>query len=261
MEYNNIVDTYLGTSRIVPTRADFSLDFHEIEKAINEKTKAVLINSPNNPTGRVYAQEDLDALAKLLTDAGNRNGRPIYLVSDEPYRKIVYDGIEVPSIFNTYKESFVLTSFSKDLSLAGERIGYASVNPEMTHRDTMTQGMVIANRIGCVNAPGLMQKAIIPLLEESVDISLYQKKRDVLSEALGSFGYEFSKPEGAFYLFPKSLEEDDIAFVNALKEENILTVPGRGFGCPGYIRIAYCVADELIEKSLPGFERVIRKYR
>jgi aspartate aminotransferase len=261
MEYVNIVDTYLGVSRIVPTRPDFSLDLGEIQKALNDMTKAVLINSPNNPSGRVYNQEDLNELAKLLTEAGDRRGNPIYLVSDEPYRKIVYDGIEVPSIFNTYKESFVLTSFSKDLSLAGERIGYASANPEMTYRDTVTQGMVIANRIASVNAPGLMQRAVARVLHESVDISLYQRKRDMLCDALGSYGYEFSKPEGAFYLFPKSLEEDDVAFVNALKEENILTVPGRGFGCPGYVRIAYCVEDEVIEKSLPGFERVMRKYR
>lgn len=261
VDYHNVIDTYQGVPRIVPTRPDFSLDLEAIEKAIYPNTKAVLINSPNNPTGRVYSKKDIQELAGLLLQKSEKRGDPIYLVSDEPYRKIVYDGVSVPSIFDAYGESFVVTSFSKDLSLPGERIGYAAAHPQMTYRDIITRGMVISNRIGYVNAPGLMQKAVARVLKESVDISIYQRKRDRLCDAMGAFGYEFIRPQGAFYLFPKSLEEDDVAFVNVLKEENILTVPGRGFGCPGYFRIAYCVSDETIEKSLPGFEGVVKKYR
>ena len=262
VEYNNIIDTHRGVPKVVPTKPDFSLDLEAIERAFTENTKAVLINSPNNPTGRMYDEAELGELGKLLKRVSEKRGTPIYLVSDEPYRKIVYDGLKVPSIFNAYKESIVITSFSKDLSLAGERIGYASVNPEMTYADDILQGMVICNRVlGYVNAPAFMQRAITHLLEDSVDISIYQKKRDMLCDALGSFGYDFIKPEGTFYLFPKSLEEDDVAFVNVLKEENILTVPGSGFWGPGYFRIAYCVPDDVIERSLPGFERVIKKYR
>jgi len=262
VEYNNIIDTHQGVPKIVRTKPDFSLDFDALEEACSEKTKAVLINSPNNPTGKIYDEEELGELGKLLTRYSEKQGAPIYLVSDEPYRKIVYDGFTVPSIFNAYNESFVVTSFSKDLSLPGERIGYAAANPQMTYLKDISQGMVICNRVlGYVNAPALMQRAVTHLLEESVDISIYQKKRDLLCDALGSFGYDFFKPHGTFYLFPRSLEEDDVAFVNVLKEENILTVPGSGFGGPGYFRIAYCVADDVIEGSLPGFERVIKKYR
>lgn len=262
VEYNNIIDTHQGVPKIVPTRPDFSLDLDALEKACTENTKAVLINSPNNPTGKIYDEEELGELGKLLARVSEKQGSPIYLVSDEPYRKIIYDGFKVPSIFNAYKESFVVTSFSKDLSLPGERIGYAAANPDMSYIEDISQGMVICNRVlGYVNAPALMQRAVAHLLEDSVDISVYQKKRDMLCDALGSFGYDFIKPHGTFYLFPRSLEDDDVKFVNVLKEENILTVPGSGFGGPGYFRIAYCVPDDVIERSLPGFERVIKKYR
>lgn len=261
VEYSNIIDTYQGTAVIVPTGPGFSLYLDVVEKALTERTKAVLINTPNNPTGKVYSEEELQGLADLLTRASKKIGSPVYLVSDEPYRKIVYDGIAVPSVFNVYRESLVVTSFSKDLSLPGERIGYAALNPEMTFRNVISRGMVISNRIGYVNAPALMQRAVARVLNESVDVRQYQKKRDMLCDALASYGYSFDRPQGAFYLFPRSLEKDDAAFVNVLKEENILTVPGRGFGCPGYFRIAYCVADEVIERALPGFERVSKRYR
>jgi len=262
VEYNNIIDTHQGVPMIVPTRPDFSLDLEALEKSCTEKTKAVLINSPNNPTGKIYSEEELRELGRLLKRVSEKKGSPIYLVSDEPYRKIVYDGFTVPSIFNAYKDSFVVTSFSKDLSLPGERIGYAAANPDMSYIEDISQGMVICNRVlGYVNAPALMQRAVAHLLEDSVDISVYQKKRDMLCDALGSFGYDFIKPHGTFYLFPRSLEDDDVTFVNVLKEENILTVPGSGFGGPGYFRIAYCVPDDVIERSLPGFERVIKKYQ
>jgi aspartate aminotransferase len=262
VEYNYYLDNHQGVPVVVRTRADFSLDLGAIEEAFTEKTRAILINSPNNPTGKVYTEGELEELGKLLADYSRKFAQPIYLVSDEPYRKIVYDGTTVPSIFNVFKESFVVTSFSKDLSLPGERIGYAVVNPNISDKDMITSGMVLCNRVlGYVNAPALMQRAVSVLLEDSVDVSLYQKKRDTLCEGLASCGYEFHKPEGAFYLFPRTPIEDDVAFVSALQEENILTVPGSGFGGPGYFRIAYCVSDSTIEKALPGFERVMGRFK
>ena len=262
VEYNFYLDNHQGVPVVVGTKPAFSLDLEAIEDAVTEKTKAVLINSPNNPTGKVYTEGELQELGRLLLEQGQKRGQPIYLISDEPYRKIAYDGINVPSIFDVYTESFVVTSFSKDLSLPGERIGYAAVNPEISGKELIMAGMVLCNRIlGYVNAPALMQRVIASLLEDSVDISIYQRKRDMLCEGLASFGYEFSKPGGAFYLFPKSPIEDDVAFVSALQEENILTVPGRGFGGPGHFRISYCVDDKTIEKAMPGFERVIKRYQ
>jgi len=261
VEYNFYLENHQGVPMIVGTRSDFSLDLNAIDEAFTEKTKAVLINSPNNPTGKVYSEEELRELGRLLNEQSQRFGRPVYLISDEPYRKIVYDGIEVPSIFNIYKESFVATSFSKDLSLPGERIGYAAVNPDILEKDLIVDGMVLSNRIlGYVNAPALMQRAIIGLLDVSVEVSLYQKKRDMLCAGLTSLGYQYVKPQGAFYLFPKSPIEDDVEFVSALKEENVLTVPGSGFGCPGHFRIAYCVPDSVIERSMTGFGKAIKRY-
>jgi aspartate aminotransferase len=261
VEYDFYLDNHQGVPRLVETRPDFSFNFDAMEAAVNEKTRAVLINSPNNPTGKVYREEELKELGRLMTHYSGKFGQPIYLISDEPYRKIVYDDMSVPSVFDVYPETFVVTSFSKDLSLPGERIGYAAAHPEMSDKAMVLAGMVLCNRVlGYVNAPAMMQRAIVRLLEESVDISIYQRKRDRLCEALASFGYAIMKPEGAFYLFPRTPVEDDVAFVAALQDENILTVPGTGFGGPGHFRIAYCVSDQVIEGALPGFERVIKKY-
>jgi aspartate aminotransferase len=261
VEYNFYLDNHQGTANVVPTRPDFSFDLNRISEAITEKTRAVLINSPNNPTGRVYREAELKDLAELLSSYSAKLGRPIYLISDEPYRKIIYDDVSVPSVFDVYNECFVVTSFSKDLSLPGERIGYAAANPDISDKKILLEGMVLCNRIlGYVNAPALMQRAISYLLEESVDISLYKKKRDMLCDGLAAFGYDFIKPEGAFYLFPRAPIEDDVSFVRALQEENILTVPGSGFGGPGHFRIAYCVSDKVIEGALPGFEKVMKMY-
>jgi aspartate aminotransferase len=262
VEYNFYLDNHQGVPKVVKTRPDFSLDFVALEKAINEKTKAMLLNSPNNPTGVVYPRQDLDTLGQLLNAYSRKLGQPIYLVSDEPYRKIVYDGVKVPSVLNAYQESFVVTSFSKDLSLPGERIGYAAVNPDISDKKSVMSGMILCNRVlGYVNAPSLMQRAVALLMEESVDISLYQKKRDMLCNGLADCGYEFQKPQGAFYLFPRTPIEDDVAFVAALQEENILTVPGSGFYGPGHVRIAYCVDDRTIEKAMPGFAKVMKKFK
>ena len=261
VEYNFYLANHQGVPRIVPTKPDFSIDFDAISEAITEKTRAVLINSPNNPTGKVYGEGELNRLSDILSNYSEQFGQPIYLISDEPYRKIVYYGVTVPSVFNSYNESFVVTSFSKDLSLPGERIGYLAANPDISDKDIVIAGLVLCNRcLGYVNAPALMQRAIPYLLDESVDISLYQKKRDMLYNGLSSFGYDIVKPEGTFYLFPKAPIEDDVAFVAALLKEKILAVPGSGFGGPGHFRIAYCVSDEVIEGALPGFEKVISKY-
>jgi aspartate aminotransferase len=261
VEYNFYLDNHQGVSKVVGTGPGFRLDCEAIASAVTEKTRAVLINSPNNPTGRVYSEAEIRELAAVLERESRRLGRPVYLISDEPYRKIVYDGIQVPSIFDAYRESFVVTSFSKDLSLPGERIGYAAVHPEMSDKPGIVAGLVLCNRIlGYVNAPALMQRAIAHLLGESVDISLYQRKRDRLCKGLKASGYRFMTPEGAFYLFPESPIQDDVAFVAGLREENILTVPGSGFGGPGHFRIAYCVADEVIDRALPGFERVMKRF-
>ncbi len=260
VEYLFYVDNFQGQPKIVSTRPDFLPDLKAIQEAITPRTKAILINSPNNPTGRVYDQKIIRGLGDLLTDY-SRKGQVIYLVADEPYRKIVYDGVQVPSAFQAYNESIVVTSYSKDLSLPGERIGFLAVHPQAPDRDELIDAMTLTNRIlGFVNAPALMQRALVGLQGQTVDISLYQRKRDLFCDGLSQAGYQFDRPEGAFYLFPRSPIPDEVAFVQALQEERILTVPGRGFGAPGYFRIAYCVADEVIERSLAGFDRVMKKF-
>ncbi|MBN2419594.1 MAG: pyridoxal phosphate-dependent aminotransferase [Deltaproteobacteria bacterium] len=262
MEYKFYVDNHQGIPVFVASNPDFSLDLDKIKAAITQKTRAVMINSPNNPTGKIFSRDELESLAGLLTEYSNKNGAPIYLISDEPYKKIAFDGNIVPSIFDVYKNTFLGTSFSKDLSLPGERIGYAAVNPDMEGRGLASSGLVLSNRIlGYVNAPALMQRAVNSLLDVSIDVRIYEKKRDILCDGLASMGYEFFRPQGAFYLFPKSPIPDDIEFVSILKDENILTVPGIGFGGPGFFRIAFCVSDETIINSLPGFERAIKKFK
>ena len=262
LEYNFYTENYGGIPKIVTTEPDFSLDISAIEKAIGPNTRAVLINNPNNPTGRVYKKDEMGQLGELLTQYSQRYGEPIYLISDDPYSKIVYNGLVCPSIFDAYGESFLATSFSKDLSLPGERIGYIAVHPHMAEKDIIMEGLILCNRIlGFVNAPALMQRLIPFLLGESVDVALYQRKRDIFCKGLEAAGYRFAKPEGTFYLFPETPIPDDVEFVRSLQEENILTVPGRGFGGPGHFRIAYCAEDETIERALPGFARVMEKYR
>ncbi|MBW1899078.1 MAG: pyridoxal phosphate-dependent aminotransferase [Deltaproteobacteria bacterium] len=260
VEYGFYADNHGGKLVTVPSNPDFTLDIEGISSAITDKTRAILINSPNNPTGQVYSRESLENLGETLRKKSSELGRTIYLIADEPYRKIIYDGIEVPSLFSCYAESILTTSFSKDLSIPGERIGFAAVNPEAEYKKELLAGMALANRIlGFVNAPALMQRVVGSLQGTSVDISLYARKRDLLCDGLSECGYEFEKPKGAFYLFPKSPIPDDIEFVKALQEELILTVPGSGFGGPGHFRIAFCVDDETIRKAIPGFKRVIEK--
>jgi len=262
VEYKFYADNHGGVLKTVATKPDFELDPDAIAAAITAKTKVFLINSPNNPTGQVYSAESLKALAKILEQKGREFNRTIYLLSDEPYRKIVYDGVEVPSIFTAYPDSIIGTSYSKDISIPGERIGFLAVNPAATYKKDLMAAMTVANRIlGFVNAPALMQRVVACMQGMSVDISEYARKRDLLCKGLAGFGYEFIKPPGTFYLFPRSPIPDDVEFVNALKEERILVVPGSGFNGPGYFRIAFCVSDDTIKKSMPGFERAINKFK
>ncbi len=262
MEYRFYTENHGGLLKLAPTADDFSLDLAAMAAAIGPKTKVVLINSPNNPTGQIYSEESLSALGALLAEKSHAFGRTIYLVSDEPYRKIIYDNAVVPSIFKAYSESLIATSHSKDLSLAGERIGFAAVHPQATHKADIIAGMNLANRIlGFINAPAMMQRVAGRLQGVAVDVSPYRRKRDLLCKGLKDAGYEFMIPSGTFYLFPKSPIEDDIAFVAQLQKERILVVPGSGFGGPGYIRISYCVDDETIERAMPGFKRVMDQYR
>ena len=262
VEYKFYADNHGGVLKTVSSKPDFQLDLDAMTDAITAKTKAVLINSPNNPTGQVYPEKDLVALGALLEKKSKEYRRTIYLISDEPYRKIVYDGIKVPSIFTSYKDSIIGTSYSKDISIPGERIGFIAINPAATYKDELIGGMTVANRIlGFVNAPALMQRVVACMQGMSVEISEYARKRELLCNGLAAFGYEFIKPPGTFYLFPRSPIADDVEFANALKEERVLVVPGSGFEGPGYFRIAFCVDDEVIKNSMPGFERAIKRFQ
>jgi aspartate aminotransferase len=262
MEFKFYIDNSGGEIRLVETNDDFSLNLDEIEKAIGNKTKAILINSPNNPTGVIYSSESLEKLGQLLKRKNQELGRTIYLVSDEAYRRIVYDGIKLPICFDYYPHTIRVTSHSKDLSLAGERIGYVAVSPLCEEADELVGALVFSNRIlGFVNAPALMQRLVGPLQRNSVHVEEYEEKRDLFYNALTSFGYQVVKPGGAFYLFPQTLIEDDVEFVRELQSKRILTVPGRGFGKPGYFRIAYAVERKMIEAALPGFKEIAVKYR
>jgi aspartate aminotransferase len=262
VEYKFYADNHGGVLKTVATRPNFELDPDAIAAAITAKTKVFLINSPNNPTGQVYSAESLKSLAEILEQKGREFNRTIYLLSDEPYRKIVYDGVEVPSIFTAYPNSILGTSYSKDISIPGERIGFLAVNPAATYKKDLMAAMTVANRIlGYVNAPALMQRVVACMQGLSVDISEYARKRDLLCDGLAGFGYEFIKPPGTFYLFPRSPIPDDVEFVDALKEERILVVPGSGFNGPGHFRIAFCVSDDTIKNSMPGFGRTIKKFK
>jgi aspartate aminotransferase len=261
MEFKFYIENSGGQIRLVQTHEDFSLNLKEIEKAIHKKTKAILVNSPNNPTGVVYDDASLKKLGELLKKKSRELGKMLYLISDEAYRRIVFDGIKLPIIFNTYPHTIRVTSHSKDLSLPGERIGYIAVSPLCEEADELISAVVFANRVlGFVNAPALMQRLVAPLQKNSVNVRIYEGKRDLFYNALKGYGYDVVKPQGAFYFFPKAPIEDDVAFVKELQARRILTVPGRGFGKPGYFRIAYAVDQKVIEGSLPGFKEVAEKY-
>lgn len=256
VEYKFYIDNHGGVPREVWTdRESFQLDIAAIENTINEKTRAIIINTPNNPTGVIYPADSLRALGQMIERKERELERQIYLISDEPYARISYDGRQVPNIFRFVTNSIIVTSHSKDLALPGERIGYLAANPAMTHVELFLEGAVFCNRtLGFVNAPALMQRLVAKLQHESIDIAAYQAKRDLLYENLTSFGYTMVKPDGAFYLFPRSPLQDDVAFVRAAQKHNLLLVPGAGFGAPGYFRVAYCVDIEMIKRSLPAWK-------
>ncbi len=262
VEYGFYAANHGGVLKTAPTHPDFTLNIEALSGAITPKTKAVLINSPNNPTGQIYSKDSLMALGDVLTKKGKTFGRTIYLMADEPYRKVIYDGAVVPSVFGCYPESIMTTSYSKDISIPGERIGFIAVNPAATYKDQLLGAMALTNRIlGFVNAPALMQRVIARMQGLSVDISAYARKRELLCNGLSESGYDFVKPPGTFYLFPRTPIADDVEFVKALQQELILVVPGSGFGGPGHFRIAFCVSDDTIIKSLPGFKRVMDHFK
>ncbi len=262
MEFKFYIGNCGGEIRLVETNGDFSLNLSEIEKAIGSKTKAILINSPNNPTGVVYDQTSFEKLGKLLKKKSKELGKTLYLITDEAYRRIVFDRIQLPIAFRYYPHTIRVTSHSKDLSLPGERIGYIAVHPLCEEVDELISAIVFANRtLGFVNAPALMQRLVAPLQRNSVNIREYEEKRDLFYNSLTTFGYEVVKPQGAFYLFPKAPIENDVVFVKELQSKRILTVPGTGFGKPGYFRIAYAVDKKVIEGALPGFKEAAEKYR
>ena len=257
VEYLSYVDNHQGKIILVETNQDFSLNLKNIAQAITPKTKAILINSPNNPTGKIYSPKEIKGLAELL-----KKQKKIYLISDEPYKEIVYDNLKVPNIFNYYHNSIIVTSYSKTLSIAGERIGYIAVNPLASDKNLLINGLTLSNRIlGFVNAPALMQKVITSLNKTKVNLKIYQRRRDIFVKGLKEAGYKLYKPEGAFYLFCQSPHQNDLIFVEHLQKYNILVVPGTGFGRPGYFRISFTVSEKKIKASLPKFKEALASFR
>lgn len=262
VEYGNYISNHGGVARILPTDGQFIPRLDILGDAISAKTKALIINSPNNPTGIVYSDDLLQRLGELLRRKEAQFGTEIFLISDEPYRRIIYDGMKYPWPSQHHPCSIIGSSHSKDLALPGERIGYIAVHPECTQREELLNGFIYCNRIlGFVNAPALMQHIIRYLQRVTVSVAEYQKKRDFLYNNLIKMGYSLVKPQGAFYMFPKSPLEDDVAFVKELQEWKVLAVPGRGFGTPGYFRISYCVDDRTLEGSLSGFQKAAQKFK
>ena len=261
-EYRSYTANFDGVLVVVsPNTVDFQPNLREFEEKITPKTKAVIVNTPNNPTGVVYSEATIGAMAEILTKKQKEYGTEIYLIADEPYRELAYDGVEVPYLTKYYPNTIVGYSYSKSLSLPGERIGYLVIPSEVADYADVVAAANVANRIlGFVNAPSLIQKVVARCLDAKVDLEGYNKNRELLYGSLKSFGYDCVKPEGAFYLFIKALEPDDGAFAAAAKKHNILIVPGSSFACPGYCRIAYCVDYKTIENALPGFKALAEEY-
>lgn len=265
VEYGGYVRNYDGELVVVsPNTVDFQPNLEEFVEKINEKTKAVIINTPNNPTGVVYSDATLTRLGEILREKEKEFGIEIVLISDEPYRELAYDGVEVPYVTKYYANTVVCYSYSKSLSLPGERIGYLVIPDEMTDSKEVFIAATIANRVnGCVNAPSLMQRVIKRCIEKgaAVNLEAYDRNRNRLYEGLCECGFTCIKPEGAFYLFVKSPVPDEKAFCAAAQKYNLLLVPGSSFACPGYVRIAYCVSYEQIERSMPAFEKLAQEYK
>ena len=261
-EYNSYVSNYDGKIVVVsPNTVDFQPNLEEMEQKITAKTKAVIINSPNNPTGVVYSEATIMKMADMLRAKQKEFGTDIYLISDEPYRELAYDGVEVPYLTKYYENAIIGYSFSKSLSLPGERIGYLVIPNEVADFEDVLAAANVATRIlGYVNAPSLMQKAVAKCLDAQADVPYYDRNRETLYSGLKEMGFECIKPEGAFYLFMKSPIADEKEFCQAAKKHNILIVPGSSFACPGYVRIAYCVSYETIVNSMPGFKALAEEF-
>ena len=257
VEYGFYVANHGGTFRAVMSKPDtFAPDLDALEAAIGPKTRVVLINSPNNPTGVIYSRKDLKALSELLENKSQEYGKPIWLVADEPYRFLAYDGAEVPSVLPLYPYAVVVSSFSKNLSLPGERVGFAAISPLLHEKAELMAALTLTNRIlGFVNPPVVGQHIMAAALGSQVDLGVYAARRKAMAEVLKNTGYEFQMPAGAFYFFPKAPGGDDVAFVNTLLEERVLAVPGSGFGCPGYFRLAFCVDEKVIRNAAEGFAK------
>lgn len=256
-EYRNYVITAGGVLKAVPADTEtFQINIDGLDAVITEKTKLIIVNNPNNPTGVIYSGETLDRLQAVLEKAEARIGHPLYVISDEPYRELVYDDNKLPFMPDHIKNCLIVYSFSKSLSLPGERIGYIAISPKMDCYEEVKAGLVVTNRVGSVNAPSLMQLVIKECLNERPQIEIYDQNRRMLYEKLTSLGFECLKPQGAFYLFVKSPIDDYETFVNEGKKQHILMVDASSFGCPGYVRLAYCVSPEMIRRSFPAFERL-----
>ena len=262
VEYGFYAANYGGSLKAVPAKSlTFEVDIDALEKAIGPQTRAMIINSPNNPTGVVYSEQDLKAIAKVLTKKSIEYARPILLISDEPYRFLTYDNVVAPPVMPHYEYSIVVSSFSKSLSMAGERIGYIAANPQMAGADLLLGGLILSNRIlGFVNAPVIGQQIISKAISAGVDVRIYDARRLSMAAVLDAIGLEYTMPKGAFYFFPKApAGMNDKEFVDVLMSENIIAVPGAGFGCPGYFRLAYCVDQSIIEASKPAWRRAMQK--
>jgi len=262
-EYKVFVEATGALLKVVPAETtNFQIDFEVLEQMINERTKGVIINSPNNPSGAVYSLETIEKLAEILSKKEKEYGHPIFIIADEPYREIVYDGVEVPFVTKYYNNTLVCYSYSKSLSLPGERIGYILVPQEAYDSKALYAAVAGAGRaLGYVCAPSMMQKVIAQCQGETGDVELYKKNRDLLYDGLTKIGYECFKPQGAFYMFVKALEEDADAFCERAKAEDLLVVSANGFGCPGYVRISYCVDEEMIKRSFGAFEKLYQSYQ
>lgn len=257
-EYRGYVANHQGILKeVAPDTETFQPDFADFERKITEKTKAVIINNPVNPTGVVYSEETIQTMAGIMDAKQKEYGHEIYMVSDEPYRELVYDGCQAPFLTKYYDNTFVTYSFSKSLSIPGERIGYVAVSPSIADCEQVCSALSVANRIlGFVNAPSLMQKAVAKAIDATTDVAYYDRNRKLIYDKLISLGFTCAKPQGAFYLFIKSPEAEEKKFVEMAKKHHILLVGGTTFSCPGYVRLAYCVSYEMIERSLPAFEKL-----
>ena len=255
-EYLYYIDNHDGVAVVVNTDDRFRLDLAAIERAMTPRTRAVIVNSPNNPSGVVYSAGEISGLAQLLYRKQTEHNTEIFLISDEPYKRIIFDGMEFPQLLPAYDNTVIVTSHAKDLALPGERIGYIAINPNHDNKEELAAGFSFCNRtLGFVNAPALMQRIVRNLQGVSIDPDYYQRKRDFLHTALMEMGYDTVKPQGAFYLFPKCPIDDDVAFTRQLVQHNVLVVPGRGFGAPGYFRISYCVEDAVLEGAVDGLAK------